>query len=133
MTITTIPTSTGPQNVPKPWGTETNFANGESGYDGEVITVKSGQCLSLQFHHEKTGTQPFITGFGIVEVGESRAHMVSVAVQARSTVRLPAGMIYRVAATADLTFVEEPTAAPGWRDAVVRRSDAYGREETSAP
>ena len=110
------------QHQDKPWGSETIFADGSHGYVGKVIHVRQGHALSRQFHVAKTETMHVIAGVGVLEHG-SVGDLDETPVAAGDTVHLPA----------DLTFVEASTAAPGWRDDVVRLHDEYGREGTNAP
>jgi hypothetical protein len=48
-------------------------------------------------------------------------------------VHLAPGTLHRVSAVTELVIVEASTAAPGWREDVVRFEDRYGRSGTSAP
>jgi mannose-6-phosphate isomerase len=48
-------------------------------------------------------------------------------------VHVPAAVLHRITALSDLLFAEASTAAPGWREDVVRLSDRYGRSGTAAP
>jgi len=41
--------------------------------------------------------------------------------------------VHRITAVVDLLFAEVSSAAPGWRDDVVRLADRYGRDGTTAP
>ena len=120
------------QHQDKPWGSETIFADGSHGYVGKVIHVRQGHALSRQFHVAKTETMHVIAGVGVLEHG-SVGDLDETPVAAGDTVHLPAGVVHRMIALTDLTFVEASTAAPGWRDDVVRLHDAYGREGTNAP
>ena len=51
----------------------------------------------------------------------------------RHRIHLPPGAVHRISAITDLTFAETSTAAPGWREDVVRLEDKYGRAGTSTP
>jgi mannose-6-phosphate isomerase len=118
---------------PKPWGHETIYAGGEHGYVGKLIAVRAGQALSLQYHVEKDETISVISGEAVVEHGTSEAALVSRTVRPGDVVHVPAAVLHRITATSDLLFAEASTAAPGWREDVVRLSDRYGRAGTAAP
>ena len=49
------------QRVDKPWGHEEIFAMVEGGYVGKLLTVRAGESLSLQYHHEKDETIALVT------------------------------------------------------------------------
>lgn len=118
---------------PKPWGHEVLFALVDGCYAGKLITVHAGRCLSCQFHREKDETLYVVSGQGVVEHGPDAERLEAVVVRAGDTVHVPAGVVHRVAATTELVVAECSTAAPGWREDVVRLSDAYGRAGTTVP
>jgi len=109
---------------PKPWGHEVLFAGGEHGYVG---------TLSLQYHTEKDETIVVVSGEALLEHGPSAAALTSRTMRPGETVHLPAGVVHRITAVVDLLFAEVSSAAPGWRDDVVRLADRYGRDGTTAP
>lgn len=117
----------------KPWGHEVIFAAGEHGYVGKLITVRAGESLSLQYHSEKDETMVVVTGEALVEHGPSADRLVSRVLRSGDTMHVPATVVHRVTAVVDLLFAEVSTAAPGWRDDVVRLSDRYGRDGTTSP
>ena len=117
----------------KPWGHETIYADGEHGYVGKLIAVRAGQALSLQYHVEKDETISVISGEAVFETGPSEALLASRTVGPGEVVHLPATVLHRITALTDLLFAEASTAAPGWREDVVRLSDRYGRAGTAAP
>ena len=119
--------------VAKPWGHEAVFAAGEHGYVGKLITVRAGEALSLQAHREKDETLAVIRGQALLEHGPAPDRLVSHTLRPGDVVHLPATVLHRVTALADLLFVEASTAAPGWRDDVIRFADRYGREGTTKP
>ena len=118
---------------PKPWGHELLFAAGEHGYVGKLITVRAGEALSLQYHTEKDETIVVVSGEAVLEHGPSADALTSRTMRPGETVHLPAGVVHRITAAVDLLFAEVSTAAPGWRDDVVRLADRYGRDGTTAP
>ena len=117
----------------KPWGHEAIFAAGEHGYVGKLITVTAGGSLSLQYHREKDETIAVVSGVATLEHGPSEDALETTTMRAGDVVHLPAGVLHRISAVEDLLFAEASTAAPGWREDVVRLSDRYGRTGTSRP
>lgn len=120
-------------DVAKPWGHEAVFAAGEHGYVGKLITVRAGEALSLQSHAEKDETLAVVHGQALLEHGPDAGHLAAYTLRAGDVVHLPATVLHRVTAVTDLLFAEASTAAPGWRDDVVRFDDRYGREGTTTP
>jgi mannose-6-phosphate isomerase len=117
----------------KPWGREEIFAVAEGSYVGKLIHVNAGHSLSRQYHQAKEETISVISGEAVIEHGVHPDQLASVRFRPGDTIHLPAGVIHRIEAVTDLTFVECSTAFPGWENDVVRISDAYGREGTQAP
>jgi len=109
------------------------FAARDGQYVGKVIHVVAGHSLSLQYHNEKEETISVVSGTAIVEHGSSADDLTSQHFGPGDTIHLPAGTLHRITAITDLTFAEASTAAPGWREDVVRLEDKYGRTGTSAP
>ncbi|GAA3796415.1 cupin domain-containing protein [Cellulomonas soli] len=117
----------------KPWGHETLFATGEQGYVGKLISVGAGQSLSLQLHREKDETITVVSGAATFEHGPSADSLTARTLRPGDTVHVPALVVHRITALADLLFAEVSTGAPGWREDVVRLADRYGRVGTTAP
>jgi mannose-6-phosphate isomerase len=117
----------------KPWGHELIFAARDGLYAGKVIFVTAGQSLSLQYHLAKDETISVLSGEALFEYGPDEQELTRRRFGPGDTIHLPAGVRHRVTAVTDLTFAEASTAAPGWRDDVVRLEDRYGRAGTSAP
>ena len=117
----------------KPWGHEIIFAAVEGKYVGKVIHVTAGQSLSLQYHLEKEETISVLSGAAVIEWGLSADDLSSQHFGPGDTIHLPPGAVHRISAITDLTFAETSTAAPGWREDVVRLEDKYGRAGTTAP
>ena len=122
-----------PELVAKPWGSEAVFAAGEHGYVGKLITVLAGEALSLQRHAEKDETLVVISGEALLEHGPSAERLESHTLRPGDSAHIPATVVHRVTAVSDLLFAEASTAAPGWRDDVVRLADRYGRDGTTSP
>ena len=58
-----------PAVVHRPWGTYASLKE-EEGYKVKRITVKPGQALSLQYHHQRAEHWVVVQGTAIVQVGE---------------------------------------------------------------
>jgi mannose-6-phosphate isomerase len=117
----------------KPWGHEMIFATGENAYVGKLITVRAGQALSLQYHDAKDETISILSGEATLEHGPNADDLRIRIMRPGHTVHLSPMVVHRITAVTDVQFVEVSTAAPGWRDDVVRLSDRYGRMGTTAP
>lgn len=117
----------------KPWGHELIFAVVEGKYVGKIIHVDTGHSLSLQYHREKEETISVLAGDALVRYGPAADRLTEQRFGPGDTIHLPPGVLHRITALTDVTFVESSTAAAGWREDVVRLEDAYGRSGTSAP
>lgn len=117
----------------KPWGHETIYAAGEHGYVGKLITVDAGHSLSLQYHEAKDETITIVSGEATFEHGASAVSLVRRTLQVGDVAHLPPGALHRLTAVSDVVFAEASSAAPGWREDVVRLADRYGRDGTSTP
>ena len=117
----------------KPWGYELIYAAVTGKYAGKVIHVNAGHALSLQYHDHKEETISVLDGEAVVEYGPAADQLTGRSFQPGDTIHLPPGVLHRIRAVSDLTFAEASTAAPGWREDVVRLEDRYGRTGTSAP
>jgi mannose-6-phosphate isomerase len=114
--------------VPKPWGHETIWAVTDQ-YVGKVLHIKAGQALSLQYHDVKDETIHLLSGEMIYRVkldGELR----DVKLKAGESYRNEPGTVHQMEAVTDCDVLEASTPQ---LDDVVRLSDRYGREGTSAP
>ena len=121
------------EHVEKPWGHEEIFAVVEGSYVGKTLHINAGEALSLQYHHFKDETIAVLSGEAQIDVGADEASLHTVALPAGSSIHVPPGLLHRVRAVSDAVLVEASTAAPGWREDVVRLSDSYGRHGTSKP
>jgi mannose-6-phosphate isomerase-like protein (cupin superfamily) len=117
----------------KPWGHEVIFAAIDGRYAGKIIHVTAGHSLSLQYHREKEETISVLAGEALMEYGPASDQLTERRFGPGDTIHLPPGVLHRVTAITDITFAEASTAAPGWREDVVRLADKYGRAGTSAP
>ncbi len=117
----------------KPWGYELIFAAVDGKYVGKIIHVNTGGSLSLQYHREKEETISVLTGEALIQHGPAKDQLTDERFGPGDTIHLPAGVLHRITALSDLDFAEASSAAPGWREDVVRLEDRYGRAGTSAP
>ena len=116
------------RRVEKPWGHEIIWAHSEQ-YVGKVLHIKAGHALSVQFHHQKDETIHLLRGEMIyrVKVGEA---LTDVTLRAGQSFRNTPGTVHQMEAVTDCDVLEASTPH---LDDVVRLSDRYGREGTSAP
>lgn len=117
----------------KPWGHELIFAAVDGKYVGKIIHVNVGGSLSLQYHREKEETISVLSGEALIQHGPAADQLTDERFGPGDTIHLPAGVLHRVTALSDVDFAEASSAAPGWREDVVRLEDRYGRSGTSAP
>ena len=114
--------------VNKPWGYERIWASSER-YVGKILHINAGGELSLQYHNKKDETVHLLSGELIyrVKVGES---LDDVKLKQGESFRITPGTVHQMLAVTDCDVLEVST--PELND-VVRISDRYGREGTSAP
>jgi len=114
--------------VPKPWGHETIWASTDR-YVGKILHINAGHALSVQYHHRKDETVHLLSGELVyrVQVGDELEDMH---LKAGESFRICPGTIHQMEALTDCDVLEAST--PDLDD-VVRLSDRYGREGTSAP
>jgi quercetin dioxygenase-like cupin family protein len=114
--------------VPKPWGHEIIWAHTER-YVGKILHIKAGHELSVQYHNRKDETVYLLSGqisYRVQENGQLR----DVKLQVGEAFRITPGTVHQMVAVTDCDVLEAST--PDLDD-VVRLSDRYGREGTSAP
>jgi quercetin dioxygenase-like cupin family protein len=114
--------------VPKPWGHETIWAHTDR-YVGKILHIKAGHALSVQYHNVKDETVHLLTGELVyrVQMGDALEDMH---LKAGESFRITPHTIHQMEAVTDCDVLEAST--PELAD-VVRLSDRYGREGTSAP
>jgi mannose-6-phosphate isomerase len=114
--------------VPKPWGHEVIWAHTDR-YVGKILHIKAGHQLSVQYHRRKDETVYLLSGElnYWVKLGETMENMRLVVGEA---FRITPGTVHYMEAVTDCDVLEAST--PDLDD-VVRLSDRYGREGTSAP
>lgn len=116
--------------VQKPWGHETIWAVTDQ-YVGKVLHIKAGESLSLQYHHKKDEVIHVLSGEMIYRVGDSPTGALrEVSLKAGESYRNEPGHIHQMVAVTDCDLLEASTPH---LDDVVRLTDRYGREGTSAP
>ena len=116
------------RKVNKPWGHETIWAHSDR-YVGKVLHIKAGEALSLQYHNRKDETIHLLSGEMTYKVqvdGELR----DMNLRTGESFRNEPGTIHQMIAVTDCDVLEVST--PDLDD-VVRLTDRYGREGTSAP
>jgi quercetin dioxygenase-like cupin family protein len=114
--------------VPKPWGHEVIWAHTPL-YVGKILHIKAGQALSVQYHNQKDETIHLLRGEMIYRVGDGEA-LREISLVAGESFRNEPGMVHQMEAVTDCDVLEASTPH---LDDVVRLSDRYGREGTSAP
>ncbi len=114
--------------VPKPWGHETIWARTDR-YVGKILHIKAGQALSVQYHERKDETVYLLSGDLIYRV-QRDGELEDVRLQTGESFRITPGTIHQMEAVTDCDVLEVSTPEI---DDVVRISDRYGREGTSAP
>jgi len=113
------------RRVEKPWGHELIYAVTDR-YCGKVLFVAAGQTLSLQLHNVKDETIYVHHGLARIEIGESLSSTCSEIVGPGRSFRIRPGVIHRLHALEDTSFLEVSTPH---LDDVVRLEDAYGRAD----
>ncbi|MGE5716040.1 MAG: cupin domain-containing protein [Acidobacteriota bacterium] len=118
-----------PRIVAKPWGEERIFA--ETGrYAGKLILIRAGESLSYQYHSRKEETIHVLEGNLGMEV-ERAGEKADLRLVPGECFHVDPGTRHRMyACETDCLVVEVSTPE---LDDVVRLSDRYGREGTSAP
>ena len=116
--------------VQKPWGHETIWAVTEH-YVGKVLHIKAGESLSLQYHTTKDEVIHVLRGEMTYRVGDSpTSPLREVSLKAGESYRNEPGHVHQMIAVTDCDLLEASTPH---LDDVVRLTDRYGREGTSAP
>ena len=116
------------KTVPKPWGHETIWARTDQ-YVGKILHIKAGEALSVQYHTVKDETVYLMSGQLIYRIWENE-NPREVDLQIGQAFRITPGTIHQMEAVTDCDVLEVST--PHLED-VVRLTDKYGREGTSAP
>ena len=118
------------RRVEKPWGFELIWAHTDR-YVGKVIVIEPGKRLSLQYHQRKDESVLVIRGTLRLhlenDAGEIGIHDLGPGEHRR----VPVGRKHRFEALDERVEVVEGSTTE--LDDVVRLSDDFGREGTSAP
>ena len=117
------------QVVQKPWGHETIWAHTDQ-YVGKVLHIKAGEALSVQYHHQKDETIHLLRGRMIYRVGAVGGDLHDIGLKEGESHRNEPGTVHQMEAVTDCDVLEASTP---FLDDVVRLSDRYGRQGTSAP
>lgn len=118
--------------VPKPWGHETIWARSDR-YVGKILHINAGHELSVQFHERKDETIHLLSGEIVYRVQKDpsrRDRLEDVKLEVGESFRITPGTVHQMVAVTDCDVLEVSTPE---LDDVVRLSDRYGREGTSAP
>lgn len=117
------------RRVDKPWGHELHWAVTDR-YVGKVLVIEAGKRLSLQYHEVKDESILVISGRLRLlledDSGQDRVEELGPGEHRR----VPTGRRHRYEAVERTELIEVSTPE---LDDVVRLSDDYGREGTSAP
>jgi mannose-6-phosphate isomerase len=117
-----------PRRVEKPWGHELWYALTDR-YAGKILHVEAGHRLSLQYHHDKDESNYLLKGRLKLIKGTSADDLVETEIGPGHTWRNRPGEVHTIEAIEDADVLEVSTPEV---DDVVRLSDAYGREGTTA-
>ncbi len=117
------------RRVEKPWGYELIYAVSEE-YCGKVLFVRAGEALSLQLHARKDETIYVQSGRAQMEIGFVDGGLRYEVVEPGRSFRIRPGVVHRMRALDDTTFLEVST--PELED-VIRLDDRYGRVDGAEP
>jgi mannose-6-phosphate isomerase len=115
--------------VPKPWGHEIIWARSDR-YVGKILHINAGQELSVQYHNKKDETIYLLAGEMAYRVQGRSGELEDVQLKLGESFRNTPGVVHQMVAVTDCDVLEVSTPE---LDDVVRLSDKYGREGTSAP
>jgi mannose-1-phosphate guanylyltransferase len=112
-----------PAAVQRPWGTYATLKE-EQGYKVKRITVKPGESLSLQYHHERSEHWVVVQGLALVQIGDKELRS-----EAGCYNFVPLGEKHRLSniGTEELVVIEVQCGAYLGEDDIVRLADTYGR------
>ena len=117
-------------HVSKPWGYEKIWALSER-YVGKILHINAGHELSVQYHNKKDETIYLLSGEIVYRVQRNGDDVLDdVHLKVGESYRIIPGTIHQMIAVTDCDVLEVSTPE---LDDVVRLSDKYGREGTSAP
>ena len=114
--------------VPKPWGHETIWAHSDR-YTGKILHINAGHELSVQYHNKKDETVHLLSGEIVYRVKHGEL-LEDVQLKIGESFRITPGTVHQMVALTDCEILEVSTPEV---DDIVRLSDKYGREGTTAP
>ena len=118
------------RRVPKPWGYETIWAITDR-YVGKILHINAGHELSVQYHNRKDETIYLLSGAIVYRIGKDGGETLEdVKLGLGDAFRVTPGTIHQMVAITDCDVLEVSTPEI---DDIVRLSDKYGREGTTAP
>ncbi|HEX5591212.1 MAG TPA: cupin domain-containing protein [Candidatus Limnocylindrales bacterium] len=118
-----------PRRVDKPWGHELIWAHTDR-YVGKILVIETGRRLSLQYHEVKDEWIHVLSGRLRLTIEDDDGALVERELGPGDGAHVATGRQHRYAAIETATLVEVSTPE---LDDVVRLSDDFGREGTSAP
>ncbi|WP_431274077.1 mannose-1-phosphate guanylyltransferase/mannose-6-phosphate isomerase [Variovorax ureilyticus] len=112
-----------PAVVHRPWGTYASLKE-EDGYKVKRITVKPGQSLSLQYHHQRAEHWVVVRGTAMVQVGDAQYKTLPGEYR-----YIPLKERHRLTniGNDELVLIEVQCGAYLGEDDIVRLADTYGR------
>ena len=112
-----------PAAVPRPWGSYATLT-GEDGYKVKRISVKPGQALSLQYHHQRAEHWVVVQGTAMVQVGDEEYKTLPGQYR-----YIPLKERHRLTNIGqdELVLIEVQCGTYLGEDDIVRLADSYGR------
>ena len=112
-----------PAAINRPWGTYATLKE-EPGYKVKRITVKPGESLSLQYHHQRAEHWVVVQGAALVQVGDQLTRS-----EPGQYHYIPREERHRLTnvGTGELVLIEVQCGAYLGEDDIVRLADTYGR------
>lgn len=117
------------RRVDKPWGHELHWAVTDR-YVGKILVIEAGQRLSLQYHEVKDEAIYVLSGRLRLSLDDAAGELQTQELGPGDYRRVRTGRRHRYEALERTELLE--VSSPELDD-VVRLSDDYGREGTSAP
>jgi mannose-1-phosphate guanylyltransferase len=112
-----------PPVVHRPWGTYASLKE-EEGYKVKRITVRPGEALSLQYHHQRAEHWVVVQGRAIVQIGDTEHETLPGQYR-----YIPLKEKHRLTNIGDeeLVLIEVQCGGYLGEDDIVRLADTYGR------
>jgi mannose-6-phosphate isomerase len=123
------PEGTLPRRVEKPWGHELIWAHTDR-YVGKLLIIETGKRLSFQYHEAKDEWIHVLEGRLLLSLENDAGVVEDRELGPGDGARVQVGRRHRYTSLERATLIEAST--PELED-VVRLSDDFGREGTSAP